>query len=190
MTKIQNQKIIALSSKIAGGKGTVAYYLNKKYNYPILRFSEMLRDILKRLYLKETRSNIQKIGTVLRKNFGQDIMSWVMLNEIKENKAKVIIIDAVRRQEDLKLIKKENYNLYLIYIETDIKNRFKRLQKRNDNIDDQQKSWKKFLQEDRYESETTIKNLKQQADFVIQNNETKKELYQKIEKIIKKINKP
>jgi len=56
--------ILGFAGEIASGKGTAAKYLAEKYGSGYFRFSTILRDVLKRLYLDESRENAQKISTV------------------------------------------------------------------------------------------------------------------------------
>ncbi len=67
-----NKIVLGLAAELAGGKGTVAKYVTEKYDGSSHRFSTMLRDILSRIYLPDSRENMQKLSTILRQNFGED----------------------------------------------------------------------------------------------------------------------
>ncbi|MEK7625108.1 MAG: AAA family ATPase, partial [Patescibacteria group bacterium] len=64
--------ILGFVGDLASGKGTICKYLKEKYGTESYRFSTMLRDILKRVYLENSRENLQRLSTVMRENFGQD----------------------------------------------------------------------------------------------------------------------
>ena len=65
--------ILGLAGEMASGKGTVAKYAATKYGAKSWRFSTMLRDVLDRLLLEQSRDNLQNLSTVLRQNFGEEL---------------------------------------------------------------------------------------------------------------------
>jgi dephospho-CoA kinase len=181
------QKIIlGLAGEMASGKGTVAEYLGKKYKGNSHRFSTMLRDLAKRMYLEESRENLQKISKIFRQNFGEDILSKVIYHDVKNDQHRIVAVDGVRRISDIKYLK--NFSDFkLIYIETSLEKRFERTKRRYENSDDEAKTFAEFKKDQKKEAELQIKGLKTKADFLIKNDGTFKELYAQIEKIIKKL---
>lgn len=177
--------IVGLAGEISSGKGTTAKYIAKKYKGNIHRFSTMLRDVAKRMYLEENRENLQKISTMLREYFGADILSKAIYFDVKNDKHRIIIIDGVRRPSDLEYLKKLT-GFKLVYIETDMAKRYERIVKRGENTDDAKKTFKEFQKDHKKEAETQIRKMRGQADAVINNDETFKDLYRQIDKIIKK----
>jgi dephospho-CoA kinase len=178
--------IIGLAGEMASGKGTVAEYIIKKYNGKIFRFSTILRDILKRLHLEEARENLQKLSTILRENFGQDVLSSAIAKEVKGSEDKILVMDGVRRSSDIKFLK-DFSGFKLVYIEADAEKRFQRISVRGENIDDNSKIFEQFKEELKQESEIQIRGLKDGADFIIDNNGSCEELYAQIDKIIKQL---
>ncbi len=178
------KKIIGLAGEIASGKGTVAEYIKKNYQGSIHRFSIMLRDILDRLYLNQSRENMQKLSTTLRNNYGQDIFSKVISQDVKNDSAEVIAVDGIRRESDIEYLKKID-GFKLVYLEADMKIRYKRLIRRDENSDDRNKTFEQFKKDHQGESELQIKELKSIADEVIDNNGSMEELYQQVDKILK-----
>ncbi len=178
------QKIIlGIAGEIASGKGTVAEYLKKKHNASSYRFSTILRDILDRLHLEQSRKNMQNLSTSLRESFGEDALAKVMAEDVKEEQNNLIIIDGVRRLDDIKYLR-EIPEFKLIYIDADIKKRYERILKRRENPDDKNKTFEEFEREHQSESELQIKDLKNHADVVIDNNGDWDDLYAQVDKII------
>jgi dephospho-CoA kinase len=178
------QKIIlGLAGEMASGKGTVAKYLVKKYKGNSHRFSTMLRDLAKRMYLEENRNNMQKISEIFRQNFGEDILSKVIYHDVENDQHQIVAVDGVRRASDIKYLKTFP-NFKLIYIETDLEKRFKRTKARYENTDDATKTFAEFKKDQKKEAELQIRGLKVKADFVVDNNGSFKELYAQIDKII------
>lgn len=176
--------ILGLAGEIASGKGTVAKYICEKYDGSSHRFSTMLRDVAKRMYLPENRENLQKISTIFRENFFDDILSSVIAKDVKNDEHKIIAIDGVRRMADIAYLKKLP-NFKLVYISTSLEKSFERITKRNENSDDEGKTFEEFKKDHEREAELQIRNLEGKADFVVDNNGTFEELYSQIDKIIK-----
>ncbi|HPN96482.1 MAG TPA: AAA family ATPase [Candidatus Moranbacteria bacterium] len=177
--------ILGLAGEIASGKGTTAKYICDKYNGSAHRFSTMLRDVAKRLYLEENRENLQKISTVFRENFFDDILSSVIAKDVENDKHEIIAIDGVRRMADISYLKRLP-NFKLVYIDTSIENSFGRLTQRGENMDDKDKTFEEFKKDHEREAELQIRDLKEKADYVIDNNGTTEELYRQIDEIINK----
>jgi len=178
--------ILGLAAELAGGKGTVAKHITEKYSGSSHRFSTMLRDILSRIYLPDSRENMQKLSTILRQNFGEDTLAKVMAEDVKKDAHKVIAVDGVRRPADI-LYLKEIPGFKLVYIDASIENRFERIKKREENPDDATKTLEQFKKDQKGEADAQIRNMKGQADYVIDNNGTFEELYKQIDEIINKM---
>lgn len=171
---------------MASGKGTVTDFIVKNHNGKNFRFSTILRDILNRLYLGETRENLQKLSTLLRDNFGQDILSLVIAKEAKNSEDEILVIDGVRRLSDIKFLK-DLPGFKLIYIEADVEKRYKRISVRGENSDDNTKTFEQFKKELEQESEIQIKGLRNNADYIIDNNGSIEELHNRVDEIIREL---
>ena len=176
--------ILGLAGEMGSGKGTVAEYLVKKYNGKAHRFSTMLRDILDRLYLPQSRENMQKLSTELRVTFGEDLLANVMSDDAKKDGNDLVVIDGIRRVADIKYLK-EIPHFKLIYVEADIEKRYERIHGRGENADDLNKTFEQFQRDQTDESESQIKELKGVTDFLIDNNGDFEKLYKQIEDIVK-----
>lgn len=181
---IKQKIILGLIGEIGSGKGLVSQYLKDNYQASIYKFSDPLRDILKRLQLKNTRIRMQSLSTTLRAIFGQDLLSKIIAIEVKKDKNKIIVIDGIRRLDDLKYLKKLK-NFKLIYITSDIKTRYNRIITRNENLDEEQKTFEQFLKDNQDESEKRIAEVAKISDIKIINNQSIKSLYKKINTLLK-----
>jgi dephospho-CoA kinase len=178
------QVIFGLVSQMAGGKETVKNYLEKNYQAESCRFSSILRDILDRLFIDQSRENIQKLSTNLREAFGQDVLAATIAKEVKSLQSTIIVVDGVRRFTDIKYLQKLE-NFYLLAIETEEKIRYQRLVKRGENSGDEKKSFQDFLNDHKKETEIEILEVIKKADYTVNNNRDFNNLYQQIDKIIK-----
>ena len=179
------QKIIlGFTGLIASGKGTAAKYLQEKYGAETFRFSTILRDVLDRLYLPQSRENMINLSTNLRENFGQDLLSKVIAQDASRAKTEIVVVDGMRRPADIKDLK-EVPGFKMIAIEVDSKVRYERLVKRAENPGDTEKTYDEFLEDHKAETEITIPDLIKQADAVIYNNVSLEDLYKQLDELIK-----
>jgi dephospho-CoA kinase len=175
--------IICLVGEIACGKGAVVDYLVKKYGASSCRYSIILRDILDRVYQGQTRENLTNLSDFLRKNFGQDILSKVMADDITNDKNKLIVFDGIRRVPELNIFKKIP-GFILIRIVGDQKIRYKRFIKRNENPGDNKKTYKQFLKDLKGVSDYEIPEVMKRADLEINNDGSLENLYKQVDQIV------
>ncbi len=186
MPEQREKIIIGIAGEIASGKDTVSRYYEKKYGASMYRFSDILRDILKRLHLEENRKNLAASSLMLRETFGEDIFARSIAEEIKKDRSPLIVIDGVRRASDVKSIQ-GLLGFTLLYINADPKRRHERMNSRNQNADDVTKTFDEFLRDSELESETEIRKLAEEADFTIDNNGTLDELYMNADAFLAKL---
>ncbi len=184
--KKKNKIIIGLAGEIASGKTTATEYLKEKYKAVSFRFSTILREMLEKIYIPETRENLQYLSIILRKQFGEDILSKAIAEKIKECDNNIVIIEGVRRLSDVEYIR-DLPNFYLIYLKSDDRKRFERVSKRNENEDDKGKTWEEFQKDEQRDTEQTIRKTLEIADFIIENDKELKNLYNRIDEVMDKI---
>jgi len=180
--------IIGLTGQIACGKGVIKKFLIEHYKASDYRFSTILRDVLIRLGIEQSRENIQKMSTLLRKTFGEDILAKVMANDAKNDNHHFIVIDGIRRLADIKYLREVD-GFFLVSVEASEKIRHQRVIERNENPGDNKKTFSDFLKDQNEESESQIPKTMSKADFVIDNNGNWEELWDQIHQLVKKINK-
>ena len=180
------KKIIVFTGQVASGKGTAAAFFVQKYGAKVFRFSTMLRDILDRLYLTQSRENMQDISMNLRGRFGQDLMAKVIAHDVERADAKLVIVDGARRPEDIEHLKRlDGFTLIAVSARPEV--RFERMHTREENPDDHSKTWEEFLKEEGAETEVLIPRLMNEADFTVDNNGDRESLEKQLEEIYAKI---
>ena len=175
--------IIGLVGPQASGKGTVKKYLVEKYNAEDCRFSTVLRDVLDRINIEKSRENLQKISTVLRQNFGEDVLARVLASDAEKLEAPIVVVDGVRRLADIKYLK-ELVGFRLVGIDADPRTRYERMLVRNENVGDSEKSFEKFLAEHNAESDREVPIVMSKAQVVLDNNGDLASLYAQVDKLI------
>ena len=175
--------ILGVSGEIASGKDTVGDYLAETHGVAKLRFSQPLRDILDRLGLDQDREHMAKLSLYLRKAFGEDILSRVILREAEFSAANFIVVDGIRRLPDMVHMETDEH-FYFCYVDVSPEKRFERLTKRRQNTDDASKTETQFEKDSQLETEIGIRDLKEQAEFVIDNNGTLEELKAQVDEMV------
>lgn len=178
-----NKIIIGLVGPIASGKGEVKRYLQEKYGATEHRFSTMLRDVLDRMNIEQSRKNIQDISIILRQHFGEDLMAKVLTKDVEKDQHELIVIDGIRRMADIEYLQKLP-GFTLVSINADEKVRYERTVKRNENNGDSEKSFTEFQKDAQAETELTIPGVMAQAKVNLENNSNLEDLYRHIDKVL------
>jgi dephospho-CoA kinase len=178
--------IIGLVGSLASGKETTKKYLVEKYNAKDCRFSSILRDVLSRLTIPNSRENLQKISTVLRANFGENLLAKAIAADAAKLEADIVLIDGVRRFTDIEHLK-DLPNFVLVKIDADPKKRYERMKLRNENAGDDQKTFEEFLKDHEAEADKQIPEVMKTAKYSIDNNGSFEDLYKQIDEIISKL---
>lgn len=179
-----DKKIFGLTGLMACGKGTVAKYLADKHGAQAIRFSTIVRDVLDRLYLPQSRANMQKMIPILLDGFGTDLLSKVMAQDVLKSDKNIIVIDGVRRFPDIEHLKKIP-GFKLVAVEVDAKARYQRLVSRGENAGDKEKTWEQFLAEHQATTEIDIPKIMASADIKIDNNGNLEDLYRQLDNLVK-----
>lgn len=178
--------ILGLVGETGSGKDIFCNFIKKKVKKPVFcfRFSDPLSEILKILFSEIKKEDQQWLGKILREKYGNDILAKALKRKIEGIKKGIIILNGIRYWEEFEMIKKLDGKI--IYITADQKLRWQRLRKRGEKKDDFS-SFKKFLEREKAKTEILIPKIGKKADFKILNNGSLDNLYQKIEKVIKKL---
>ncbi|MEI6627766.1 MAG: hypothetical protein WCL61_04170 [bacterium] len=186
---MEKKIVIGLAGCIASGKDTIADYLVKERDAVSVSFSQPLRDILNRVFLPINRANLSKLAQCLVDNFGGDVLSRTIAEEIKVSNKKIFILPNIRRDSDYQHLENEPaFNFVLVGVNTDIPVCYERLIKRTQNVDDQSKTWEQFQKDLQLSTEIEIAGLVKKSRYQLDNNDTHEQLYKQIDDLINKIN--
>lgn len=175
--------IIGIVGEIAAGKTATTDYMIEKYGAQPYKFSNMLRDVLARIYQPATRENLQKLSTVVRQLFGEDVMSKTIFQDLAHATAPIVVAEGIRRPSDIEHLATLPH-FVLIAIDADARTRYERITKRSENPDDQTKTWETFLTESQKEPEQKIRDVMSQAAHTINNNGSLDNLYAQIDTLM------
>ena len=187
---MEKKIVIGLAGSIASGKDTVADYLVKQYGGQSVSFSQPLRDILTRVFTTINRVNMSKLAQFLVDNYGSDVLSKTIAEEIKLSDKKIFILPNIRRDSDYYCMESEpTFKFVLVGVNTDIKTCYDSLTKRTQNADDQSKTWEQFQKDLQLSTEVEIAGLVKKASHQLDNNGTFEELYKQIDLLLKELQK-
>jgi dephospho-CoA kinase len=163
------------------GKSTIADGLKSK-GYASINMGNIVREEAKKRNLEPTRSNLGNLMLELREKHGPGAIAELLKSQIELSKANVILIDGVRSNDEIEVLRKfGNVKLLAIHASTDT--RFDFLQKRGRTDDPQTKEH--FEERDNRELGVGISNPIALSDDAISNtNLTKDELIESAFKII------
>lgn len=180
------KKIIALTGPIASGKDVTKKYLEEKYNAKSVKFSQILRDVLNRLNISLERDNLQLLSTVLRQNFGEDLLAKNIAEDAKKIDSEIVILDGVRRLADIEHAEKLD-GFVLVKIDANPEIRYKRAVLRNENVGDDKKSFEQFLKDHETEADRDVPVVMSKATHSLNNNGSIEDLYNQIDELLKNI---
>lgn len=192
-------KIVGITGGIASGKSTVSLYLKDKYNAYIFDADKEAKELLKSTFvtdkIKQLFPNLKDLSTTsLAKEVFKNSQSQGKINNIIHPIINDLVIERINEKKDL-------YNLFVIdaalIIESGI---FDKHQKSGAKLilvmSDEDLRLKRALSRGNLTKETIKDRMRLQmnddekikySDYVVENNSTKFELFNKIDQIIKTI---
>jgi dephospho-CoA kinase len=177
--------VFGFTGLIASGKGTVAHYMEDTHHASTYRFSTMLRDILDRIYVPQSRDTMIKLSESLRGLFGEDVMAKTMAHDVEKDETQIILVDGIRRLADIEHLKNLPH-FVLVEIFADSELRYQRLTQRGENADDASKTYEQFLEDHLRSTEMTIPDVIALARERINNNGTQEDLHRQLDELVKK----
>ncbi len=174
--------IIGLTGEMGSGKDTFCNYVKENYkNVFVLRFSEVLTDVLKIFFDEIKREDQSWLGSSLKDRFGSDILVRALIKKANSIKEGIVILNGVRSKGEEKIIRENGGRI--IYVTADPKLRWERVCIRKEKADDDI-SYEKFLEMHKLSTEVPVPKIGKEADFKLQNNGSKAEFYKEIKKTI------
>lgn len=179
--------IIGLAGKMASGKGRIGSYLVEKFEADRIRSSDPLRQVLDMYCVPQSRENLSSLSTFLRTTYGENTIAKAMGRLLTDSPKRIAIFDGMRRRIDVSHFRQFD-NFYLIYVDATPKLRYERTVSRNENVGDADLTREQFDARDMLEPEQEVEQLKDYADFVVDNNVNSIEhLDKQVEEILKKV---
>lgn len=179
--------ILGIVGEKSSGKAVVGRYIARTYGYPFIIFSENVLNVMLELLDLDWRDHrVQgRLAEVLRTTFGRDVLARAVLKQVRQQQAKVIVIDGIRKVGELQFLRRLK-NFRLLYVTAPMKFRWRRAYRRNERIDDRV-SLSEFRRIETLPHEREIPKIGGLADFRIDNVGSSKELYKKIDAVMQQV---
>ena len=114
------------------GKSTIANGLKSK-NFEIINMGDAVREEAKKRNLEPTGQNLGKLMLELREKNGQGAVAELIVDKIKNSNSNVIVIDGVRSNEEIQVLRKVGtVKLLSVHASTDTRYNFLSDRKRSD----------------------------------------------------------
>ncbi len=177
--KRKQKTIIAIVGLPGSGKTDAADFFQKK-NLPTISFGKIINDYIDKKKLPHDEKNHKIVREEIRKKYGKEALAFLNKEKIKDalKNNSIIVIEGMRSWEEYIYLKKEftQVKLVIICIYTDKHLRYKRVSKRNNRSE--------HYGEERDINEIVGINMGPTiayADFVIKNNYSLEDYYDKLE---------
>lgn len=175
--------VIGLTGNIGAGKTVISNHLHKKYKADQLRFSQILMDVLDRLYLPKDRGNLQTLGEVLRKSFGESVIVDAFRKDLEKSRAQVIVVDGIRYVNEVEMLRSFPNNV-LLFIDAPAAIRYARVVARGEK-GESRISFEEFQKAEKRGTEKGLPVIRKLADYVIENDGSLETLLKKVDAIVK-----
>ena len=187
MIKNQPKIILGFVGKLCAGKGAAISYLVEKHGFYASSCSDRIRESIRGEGLEVTRERLLEFGGKLREKFGPEALAKLTWEKISQEEVNKGVVDSIRAKGEAEFLKTLP-NFYLIAIDSDQKTRFERMKARKRESDPTTfEEFQKTEEADMNSGGRDIDAVIQMANFRIENNGTEKDLYQKLDNLLKKI---
>lgn len=161
--------VLGIAGEFLSGKSSAAAFYERKFEAKNLRFSQILDTVLGILDLPNSRENEQKLAETLRELYGKDVLVKALLYSTRNHHANLFVFDGIRKKEELEALQKQP-NFRLIFIESSLDTRFKRMQGRGEKAGEKEYTKEEFEKLVDHAADKDVKALKNYADFVVKND--------------------
>jgi adenylate kinase len=177
--KRKQKTIIAIVGLPGTGKTDAANFFKRK-NLPVISFGKIVNGYINQKNLSHDEKTHKKVREEIRKKYGKEALAILNIEKIKQalKNNSIIIIEGMRSWEEYLYLKKEftKIKLVIVCLFTDKDIRYKRISKRNNRPE--------LYGEERDINEIVGINMGSTiafADYLIKNNYSLKDFYDKLE---------
>jgi dephospho-CoA kinase len=178
--------VLGLTGKRGCGKDTAAKYLRNKYGFKILTYTnDVLAPMLKAQGKEITRENLIKLAIDLRKEFGNVVLSEMICEHVSYDA--LWVISGVRLPQEVEYMRTRfGEDFKLISIECESKLRYERIRKRGTK-GEKELTYDEFLSIEESPTEKPISESMKMADYVLNNDQSKENLYKQIDRLMENL---
>jgi dephospho-CoA kinase len=173
--------VVGITGRIGSGKTTVGRYLESRYGFQYLRYSEVLAEW--RAKDPESKAHLQKVGWEVMAGGMQAELNRRLIARITPDAD--VAVDGLRHPLDYESLKNSFSDSFrLLYIDSPARQRFERLNQKGKYAD-----FDSFDAADSHPVEQQIDSLRANAALVIRNEDSLQELYARVDEAIRSFRK-
>jgi len=176
-------KFILITGMPGAGKSIAVAVAREKFNLPVYTMGDVVREEALKRYGTISPETVLKTAEILRREYGPDYVA-VKTYERISGKHETVVVDGVRSLEEVEFFKRKG-EVVIVAIHASPKTRFKRLLVRGRAGDP--KTWEEFVIRDRIELGFGIGNVIALADYMVVNEGTVEEAYEKLCRVFEQI---
>jgi dCMP deaminase len=180
--------IIGITGTIGAGKGTIVNYLVKR-GFKHYSVRDFISEEIRNRGLEVSRDNLVKVGNDLREKFGAGYIAEQLHARAKEAGGNSVI-ESLRTPGEVETLRQKG-DFILFAVDANIGIRYSRITNRGTSTDNI--TFETFVENEKRELSSTDPNKQniseciKMADYVFENNGTIEELYEQVNKVLKKI---
>ena|SRR3989442_3036574 len=173
--------VVGITGRIGSGKTTVGRYLESRYGFQYLRYSEVLAEWLAKD--PESKAHLQKVGWEVMAGGMQAELNRRLIARIKPDAD--VAVDGLRHPLDYTTLSNSFLASFrLLFIDSPPRLRFERLNQKAKYAD-----FTSFAAADSHSVEQHIDSLRAEATLVIHNEDSLQELYATVDESIRSFRK-
>ncbi len=183
--KQKSKKLLAIVGMPGSGKTEAADYLREQ-GLPVVRFNEIVNKHIENEKLPHTLEVHHKVRQELRDKYGYEAMAVLSKKELEKQMKKhnLVVIEGMRSWEEYQYLKKQfpKARIYILAMYADKPKRYDRISNRKDRagLGGEERDLDEMIQ-------THMGPTIAFADFMLKNNFSKEELYDKLDEVYREV---
>ncbi|MFZ2523314.1 MAG: AAA family ATPase [Minisyncoccia bacterium] len=178
--------VLGITGQPASGKDTIADYLIDR-GFTKYTMGDIIRAEMRAIGLPLDRPSMSKFIEKKKREAGLDYICKIILTKLEDK----TVVPGIRSTEEVKTFRKELGGQFtLIAVQTHIERRHKWATERNregDQITLEQFKAQEDRERDNYVAGQEVDRVVEMADYVIDNDGTREDLYKKVDELIRKL---
>ena len=177
--------VIGVAGLRAAGK-SIVNEVAKEFGVNSVEMRSVVVEMMREKRIAITNRSLREFADELRKKEGYDVVARKVIEKIKRMNERALVVNGIRGYEELKRFREAFGDKFiLIGVFAPQKMRFGRVIKRN--LPEDPKSWEEFVWADEKELGWGTADSFAFSDYMIVNAETKEEMREEVQKLLKKL---
>ena len=182
--------IIGITGTLGAGKGTIVEYLIKQKDFNHYSARSFINEEITRRGLEINRDNMVLVANDLREKNGPSYIAESLYQRAEKDGGNCVI-ESLRTPGEIEVLKKKG-EFYMFAVDADIKERYKRIHQRGD-VQSDNVDFNKFVEQEKKEMASddphkqNLSKCIEMSDYRFNNSSTVEDLYQQVDKVLQEI---